>query len=121
MVLVDEILESVVLVRHDRGHKGGGNLSNCGVVGVQEGIFEGHDVVANEAAFGNDEEGCLRSCPAIPMKKQVALGPGYPPNIIGSNGPVFSVDSACDVGYNDEEVGGTDGVTEHIAKEDNLG
>ena len=55
------------------------------------------------------------------MKKQVMLDPGYPPNIIESNRPVFSIDSMCDVRYNDEEVGSMDGVMEHITKVDNLG
>ena len=120
-MLIDKIFEGVVLVGHDRGHKSGGNLGNRSVVGIQESVLEGHDIVTNKATFGNDEEGHLWGSPAIPVEEQVTLDPVYPPNIVGSNRPVLGVGGTCDVGYNEEEVGGMDGITEHITEENDLG
>jgi len=120
VVFVDEVFEGLSFVSHNSGYDGGGNLGDGGIVVVQESVFKGHDIVAYEMALGNNEKSRFRGCPAGPEKEQVTLEPGYPSDEVGGDRPVFSEDSACDVRDDDEKVGGVDGVSKHIAEEDDF-
>jgi len=121
MVLIDKVFKRRGFVSHDCRHEGRCHFRDRGIIIIKECVFESHDVVGDEMAFGNNEKNGLWGCPAVPELKQAFLGAHYPPNIVGGDGPVFSVFGMIDVRNDHIEVGSIERVMKHVAESDNFG
>ena len=121
VVFFDKIFERVGCVGHDRGHEGGGYFRDRGIIIVEEGVFEGHYVIGDEATFGQNEESSFWGCPAVPEKELTLLEASYSPNVVGGDRPVFGVLGSIYVGNDYVEVGSIERVAEHISECDNFG
>jgi len=69
MKFLNEVFENVAVIIHDGGSKGCCNFSNGGVVVVEESIFQGHKVVADEIVLASDEESGLWCGPNVPVEE----------------------------------------------------
>lgn len=120
VVLVYEVFEDVSIIIHDGRDHGCRNLCDRRIIVIEEGVFERHDIVADEVILTNDEEGGLWCRPDVPVEEQGALEIGYLPNVVGGDGLMLSVMGAREIRGDDEEVGGKEGVSQHLAEEGNF-
>jgi len=121
MMFFDKVFERVGFVGHDRGHEGGGYFCDRGIIVVEESVFKRHNVIGNEVTFGKNEEGGFRGCPAVPEKELTPLESGYSPDVVGGDGPMFSVFGTINIGNDHVEVGSVERVAKHITECDNFG